>query len=150
MGWRTSTRQVTSPYLDRVGRAFPGGCYEIEPWRAWLVADGIGDDPCDETPHPVLAWMAAAGGMGLTWPEFFGWFDATAADGPMFGEHRTSFHGPLQIGTTYDVHGGVVSVERKHGRVAGVFDLVSYELILSTDRPVVSCYNSIIFPRRSR
>lgn len=94
--------------------------------------------------------MAAIGGMGMTWQEFFDWFGATAEEGPVFGEHRTTFHGPLQIGTTYDVHGSVVSVERKQGRTAGVFDLVGYELFLSTDRPVVTCYNSIIFPRRPR
>ncbi|TYL46362.1 hypothetical protein FXB39_13255 [Nocardioides sp. BGMRC 2183] len=140
-----------NPYADRIGRAFPGGTYDLASWRCWLVADTLVDDPYDETPHPVLAWMAGVAGMGMTWDDLFVWFDATANDGPMFGEHRTTLHRPLEPGASYDVSGRIVSVDRKVGRRAGAFDIVGYELDLHHDgEHVARCYNSIVFPRRSR
>lgn len=137
-------------YEDRVGREFPGGTYSLAPWRTWLVADALLDDPWDEAPHPVLAWMAGVAGMGMGWDDLFGWFDARAEDGPLFGEHRTTLHRPLEKGATYDVSGRIVSVERKVGRRAGTFDVVGYELDLHLDGThVARCFNSIVFPRRS-
>ena len=133
-----------------VGREFPGGSYTLEPWRAWLLADALGDDPAEEQPHPVMAWMAAVGGMGITWDELFEWFDATADDGPMFGEHRTTLHMPLRPAATYRVSGKITSVDRKTGRRAGTFDIVGYELYLHDgDGHVATCWNSLVLPRRS-
>ena len=137
-------------HLAQVGREFPGGSYAVAPWRTWLVADALLDDPWDEVPHPVLAWMAGVSGMGMTWDELFAWFDASATDGPMFGEHHTTLHQPLHKGATYDVSGRIVSVVRKVGRRAGTFDIVGYELDLRHEgEHVARCYNSIVFPRRS-
>ena len=139
----------TSPWAHVVGREFPGGSYTIDPWRAWLTADAIGDDPRDPVPHPVLAWMAAVGGKGIEWDGFFEWFGATSDDGPMFGEHRTTMHRPMRTGATYAVTGSVVSVDRKVGRRAGTFDIVGYAFELHDgDDHVATCYNSIVFPRR--
>lgn len=137
-------------YERLVGKAFPGGEYTVDAWRAWLVADTLFDDPWDGVPHPVLAWMAGVAGMGVTWDELFAWFGATADDGPMFGEHRSDLHRPLEVGRTYAVSGRVVSVDRKVGRRAGTFDIVGYELDLH-DRTlhVARCWNSIVFPRRA-
>lgn len=144
-----SARRHADDYSDRVGREFPGGSYTITPWRTWLVADTLLDDPWDETPHPVLAWMAGVAGMGMTWDDLFAWFDAGPEDGPMFGEHRTTLHRPLRRGATYDVTGRIVSAERKVGRRAGAFDVVGYELDLRlAGEHVARCYNSIVFPRR--
>lgn len=144
-----------SPYAGLVGREFPGGDYTLTASRAWLIADALGDDPWDPTPHPVLAWMAGVGAMGVTWDELFAWFGATADDGPMFGEHRTTMHRPLTGGATYRVSGRIVSVQRKSGRRAGVFDVVAYELDLHlSDDPagelVARCHNSIVLPRREK
>lgn len=141
------TSEAEGGYAALVGRELPGGHYTIEPWKAWLVADALGDDPRQEVPHPVLAWMASVGGMGLSWDEFFAWFDATAADGPMFGEHRTTFHAELTYGD-YQVKGRVTSVDRKSGRRAGVFDVVGYELDLHRGTEhVATCWNSLVLPR---
>ncbi|MCF8608388.1 hypothetical protein L5I01_34050, partial [Gordonia sp. HY442] len=112
-------------YTALVGREFPGGAYRIEPWRAWLVADVLGDDPYDETPHPMMAWMASVGGKGMTWDELFAWFGATADDGPMFGEHQTTFHASLTC-ADYRVTGRITSFDRKVGRRTGTFDIVGY------------------------
>lgn len=138
----------------QVGRAFPGGSYTIEPWRAWLVADAVLAQPPSlkdadgRVAHPLFAWLAATGAMGVTWDELFSWFGATAADGPVFGEHETTLHRPLRIGATYRVSGRIVSAERKVGRHTGPFDVVGYELDLHDDGHVATCWNSIVFPRR--
>ncbi|SEO53906.1 hypothetical protein [Trujillonella endophytica] len=148
----------------QVGRAFPGGTYTVTPWRAWLLADTvlapppslIGDGGEAPVAHPLFAWMAATGAMGITWDELFSWFGATAADGPVFGEHETTLHRPLRVGASYRVSGGIVSAQRKVGRRTGTFDVVGYSMDLHevpTDGPapgvhVATCWNSIVFPRR--
>lgn len=144
------------PDLDglraQVGREFPGGIYVLEPWRAWLLADCLGDDPYTQVPHPVLAWMASVGGMGASWDQVFSWFQSCAADGPMFGEHRTTMLGPLLLGATYQVRGRITSVDRKRGRQAGVFDIVGYEFDLhdrADGTQVARCWNSLVLPRRA-
>lgn len=142
--------ETSSSLHSLVGREFPGGSYTLEPWRAWLLADALGDDPSEAQPHPVMAWMAAVGGMGITWDELFGWFEATADDGPMFGEHQTTLHMPLRSGATYRVSGKITSVDRKEGRRAGAFDIVGYELYLHDEQEhVATCWNSLVLPRRS-
>src|SRR5690625_7521561 len=75
-----------------VDRPFPGGHYTIEPYRAWLMADTVADTLQPSVVHPVHAWLGATEGMGITWDELFAWFDASADDGPMIGEHVTQLH----------------------------------------------------------
>ena len=142
---------------QQVGRRFPGGEYTVHPWRAWLLADAVLAeppsllDPEPQVAHPLLAWMAATGAMGISWDELFTWFDATAADGPVFGEHETTLHRPLVVGATYRVAGSIVSAQRKTGRRTGVFDVVGYSMDLadtSDDVHTATCWNSIVFPRR--
>jgi hypothetical protein len=140
-----------------VGRGFPGGSYTVHLWRAWLLADAVLAEPPslqgggDQVAHPLFAWMAATGAMGITWDELFAWFGATAADGPVFGEHETTLHRPLRVGATYRVTGGIVSAERKVGRRTGTFDVVGYAMDLhdgGDGAHVATCWNSIVFPRR--
>ncbi len=146
----TGMSDDTARYSALVGREFPGGEYTIEPWQAWLVADALGDDPRDRVPPPVMAWMASVGGMGMTWDDLFAWFDATADDGPMFGEHRTTFHTAIAC-ATYRVTGRITSFDRKVGRRTGIFDVVGYEFDLRRDGELVAtCWNSLVLPRKER
>ncbi|MEV0595725.1 hypothetical protein [Nonomuraea cavernae] len=136
----------------QIGRRFPGGTFTVEPWRAWLVADVVLDEPGGEVAHPLFVWLAATGATGLTWDDLFGWFGARASDGPMFGEHETTVHRPLRVGGVYQVSGEITSAERKVGRSAGPFDVVGYQLELYDEADgahVATCWNSIVFPRRS-
>lgn len=143
------TELLPAHLAKMVGRPFPGGQYTIEPYRAWLMADTVGDTPHPTVVHPVHAWLGATKGMGLTWDELFAWFEASADDGPMIGEHETQLHQPLKVNVTYLVSGHVASVERKRGKTLGVFDLVEYQLDLHDEsgRRVATCRNSIVFPR---
>lgn len=140
-----------------VGRRFPGGIYTVEPWRAWLLADAALAEPpslvgaTPQVAHPLFAWMAAIGAMGITFDELFAWFGSSAADGPLFGEQETTLHRPISVGTTCRVAGGISSAERKAGRRIGTFDVVGYELDVhdaTTGEHLASVWNSIVFPRR--
>jgi len=132
-----------------VGRRFPGGEYTV---HAWLLAEPprmTGHGP--QVAHPLFAWMPATGAMGVTWDELFTLFGAAAAasDGPVFGEHETTLHRPMQVGATYRVNGSIVSAEGRVGRRTGVFDVVGYLMDPHSDDDHVStCWNSIVFPRR--
>jgi hypothetical protein len=135
-----------------IGRAFPGGTYTIEPWRAWLTHDAILAPTSGALVHPVFVFLAATGSMGMTWDDLFAWFGASADDGPMFGDCHISITRPLQVGQTYRVSGRILFCERKSGQRLGAFDLVGYVLELSDfggSEAVASCRNSIVFPRRA-
>ncbi len=134
-----------------VGRPFPGGTYTAEPWRSWLTNDTVLGPQSDPALHPVFAFLATTGAMGLTWGELFAWFGASAADGPMIGDCEIELLQPMVAGSTYRIGGEICSAERKVGRRAGTFDLVNYRLDMrdDMDRLVATCRNSLVLPRRS-
>jgi hypothetical protein len=69
----------------------------------------------------------------------------------MVGEQRFEFHGPLEIEKEYEVDGGIVDVQRKKGRRAGVFDIATFELRMrepGADGPLAVSTTSFVFPRR--
>lgn len=116
------------------------------------MADATLDEPDDAIAHPVFVWLTATKAMGVSWDELFAWFGASAADGPMFGEHETTVHQPMRVGGTYQVSGEITAADRKTGRAAGVFDVVGYRFDLhdkESGEHVAGCWNSIVFPRRS-
>jgi acyl dehydratase len=144
--------QVTEDELaSLIGRPLPGGTTTITRHRHWLARDTVLSEPLpDDLAHPLFVYLATDA-MGVTWDEFFALCGASAADGPMFGEHETEVISPLRVGTTYQVSGSIVSAERKSGRRAGVFDVVGYRLSLTdgSGKVVATTTNSIVFPRRS-
>lgn len=134
-----------------VGHEFPPGEFTIEGYEHWLTLDAVGAiDLPEGVAHPMYAYYAALGGMGVTLDELFELAGSSAADGPMFGEAGLEFHELLHIGKTYRVEGEITAVTRKEGRRAGVFDIVTFELRVSDmDGSVVSVStNSFVFPRR--
>ena len=134
-----------------VGRRLPGGEYTIEPYVNWLVND-IVEAPVDSpVAHPLFAYIASARGKGLPWDEVFEICGATAADGPLFGEHRTELLRPLVPGETLTAAGEFTTAVRKSGRKTGVFDIVGFEVTLTgADGEVAArTYNSVVYPRRA-
>ncbi len=95
-------------------------------------------------------YYGALAGMGLSVDELFALVSASAEDGPMFGEAEIELRRPLQVGATYAVSGGITGVERKEGRRAGAFDIVTFRLELTGEggETVAVSTNSFIFPRR--
>lgn len=134
-----------------VGRPIPGGEYVVDDYVDWLLVDVVEGERGDGVAHPLLAYLAAARGKGLTWDELFAVCGATAADGPMFGEHETELRRPLRIGERLTVSGAFESAERKTGKRTGPFDVIGFHLTLTGEDGEVAAVtrNSIVFPRRS-
>lgn len=134
-----------------VGMPLPGGEYTVTAHGNWLASDAVEGRREGNTAHPLSVYLAAARGKGMTWDELFALCGATAADGPMFGEHETVLNRPIQVGETFAVTGRFVSAERKRGRRAGVIDIVAFEVGLTGFDGTVAATstNSIVFPRRN-
>ena len=134
-----------------VGRALPGGTFTVEPWRAWLTHDAILAPQDDNVLHPLFAYLAATGAMGISWDGLFEWLGTSASDGPMFGDCELAYYQAMRVEGTYVISGTIESVQRKEGRRAGVFDLVGYGLRVEDEDgdPVATCRNSLVIPRRA-
>jgi acyl dehydratase len=136
---------------ELVGTEFPLGTFTIEEHEHWLCADAVLSPPLPEgIAHPMYGYYAAVAGMGKSLKEIFADAGATADDGPMFGEAGLEFHKPLRVGATYSVTGRYTSAIRKHGKRAGVFDIVEFQLEVTdeTSAVVVVSVNSFVYPRR--
>ena len=146
-------RPMTLDDLERlVGVEFPVGEFTIEGYEHWLTTDAIDSPPLPAgVAHPMYAYYAALGGLGLTLDELFAMVGSSAADGPMFGEAGLEFREAMRVGETYRVEGGITGAARKTGKRAGVFDIVSFELRVVDSSGTVAAVstNSFVFPRRT-
>jgi hypothetical protein len=134
-----------------IGYRFPGGSFTIAPYEHWLTCDVVLAEPARAgTAHPMYVYYAALGGMGISLDELFALVGATADDGVMFGEAAIEIAKPLVVGATYEVRGEVTGAERKSGRRAGVFDIVTFALDVIDEQGAVcgTSTNSFVFPRR--
>jgi hydroxyacyl-ACP dehydratase HTD2-like protein with hotdog domain len=92
--------------------------------------------------------MAMRGCTSIT--QLFELLGADAEAGVMFGECGLTFERPLRVGARYDLDGEILSIERKHGRRSGAFDLVTFEVrIREHDSGELACtnLNTWIIPR---
>jgi len=140
---------MSDDYSHLIGHRFPGGRVTIPDWLAWLWRDAVLAQDAAPGVHPGLAYLAAVQGSGVTFQDIFDLAGATAESGPMFGEQTLTFAAPLQVGTEYRVEGEITDVVRKHGRRAGTFDMLTFELrLLGADGSLVATnVNTFIFPR---
>jgi hypothetical protein len=136
-------------YSHLVGHRFPGGRVTIPDWLAWLWCDAVHSESLAPNVHPGLAYLAAVRGSGVTFQEIFDLAEVPAESGPMFGEQTLRFERPLEIGREYEVEGEITGVTRKHGRRAGTFDMLTFELRIREigGDVVASNVNTFIFPR---
>jgi hypothetical protein len=133
-----------------VDKPFPGGVYTINSEQNANVCRLLGTTAApDGTAHPIFAYIATRVGCGLGVDEICAVADARTQDGPMVGSLELEFHRPLRVGETYTVTGEFKSIMRKHGRRAGVFDLLVFELRLSTTegRVAVTATQSWVLPK---
>jgi hypothetical protein len=146
---------VTEEELEAlVGTKFPGGSFTPESYFNWLTCDAVLAPELinADSAHPLMVYLATQAGIGLSLIELFDLFLGKSEDGPMLGEWGMTVHGPVHVGTKYDVSGMVVAVHRKTGKKTGVFDIIQFELQLresaDPDRLVAVTNSSFIFPRR--
>ena len=138
-------------YAHLVGHRFPGARVTLPPYAAWLWADAVGAAPDAALAHPSMAHLVGLRGTGMTIAEILALLDATADDGVLLGETDFAFAAPLVPGATYDCDGEIVSVRRKRGARAGVFDLLTFTVRIREpggDPPVATCSFTMVFPRR--
>lgn len=138
-------------YSHLIGHRFPGGKVTVPEWMNRLWADACLAEDTTPLVHPVLTYFAAIEGSGVSFQDIFDLMEAAADSGIMFGEQRLDFAGPLEVGREYEVEGEIVGVERKVGRRAGTFDLLTFALRLrepGAAEPRVVSTSTFVFPRK--
>jgi hypothetical protein len=147
---------MSAPHpLDRhpldhlVGRPLPGGDWAFGGHESWLLHDAVHSTP-EPAAHPIMAFLVAQRGLGVTVAELFELFGTDMADGPLLTESTLDLRADLHPGVRYQVRGSVVSVQRKSGRTLGVFDLLTarFEVLAPDDpAPVATVTNVYALPR---
>ncbi len=139
-----------SDYTHLAGHTFPGGTYTLPSYVSWLWTDAARLPPDPQIAHPGLIYLVAIRGSGVSIQDIFDLMDATADSGVVFGEYQVQVNGTLRPNATYDCDAEVISVERKSGRRAGVFDKLSFRVSIreqGATEPVAVTTNDWIFPR---
>ena len=135
------------------GRTFPGGSFLISGPEDDRMRDVVGAPPRQaDVAHPIWLFAAPQRALGITIDEFFAWCGSSSAEGPMLGETRLTMPRPLRVGRNYAVSGRIVAVQRKEGRRAGTFDIVTFELQLAERGSGDGGWQArtgFVFPRRS-
>jgi hypothetical protein len=141
---------TTHPLGHLVGKPLPAGRYRVADYESWLAHDALYSDPADPEPHPVMAFIAAQRGLGVTVAELFRLWATEMADGPMLTESTLEFPGEFRAEVEYLVSGTVVAVVRKTGRTLGAFDLLTarFEVAEPAREPVAVITNVYALPRR--
>lgn len=147
----TDITQEVHPLQHLVGEPLPGGRYTLAGFESWLGHDALYSAP-EATPHPMMAFVAAQRGLGVSVTELFRLWGTEMSDGPMLTESTLEFPGEFRVDVEYDVQGTVTSVVRKSGRTLGVFDLLTarFELAEKGEQaPVAVVTNVYALPRRN-
>jgi hypothetical protein len=132
------------------GHRFPGGSYRLPAHEAWLWADATGGAPGDELAPPEIGYMVGLHGGGASIADIMRLFEADEDSGVLFGELTFEIESPLRPEVEYEVGGGIIAVERKRGRQAGVFDRATFvhELTATGEaEPSMRVTHVWIFPR---
>ncbi|HEY4097432.1 MAG TPA: hypothetical protein VGM33_18055 [Baekduia sp.] len=138
-------------YTHLAGHRFPGGRYTLPAYESWLWTDAVAGTPDPLAAHPEIAYMIGLHGGGASIADIMALLGADEDSGVMFGELQFAFDGVLRPGAAYDVAGEVVSVERKEGRRAGVFDRATFVHRIAEAgacAPVATVTHVWIFPRK--
>jgi hypothetical protein len=141
---------VISPGLEHLpGMELPAGSFTVTPEDQAQLAASLGRG-APEGAHPVWAYIATQRGIGISVADLCALADFDVDDGPMLGSVEMTYSRPLELGVEYRVTGEVVGIERKHGRKAGTFDVMTFrERLLAPDgAEVASTTNTFILPRR--
>jgi hypothetical protein len=134
-----------------VGTDFPTGRFTVAPHEHWLACDVVGLEPwAAGVAYPLWPYYGILMGLGIDLSDLFAMFGASDEDGVMAGETSVRLHRPLEVGATYTVPATCRSIERKHGRTLGTFDLMWFDLQIvdASGEVVAEVGNSFVFPRR--
>jgi hypothetical protein len=129
--------------------ALPEGVFTITAEDQALLSEALGRGDAGGA-HPVWAYIATQRGIGISVADLCALADFDVNDGPMLGSVELTYAAPIELGIEYRVTGEVLGIERKHGRKAGTFDVMTFrERLLAPDgAEVASATNTFILPRR--
>lgn len=133
------------------GTSLSEGSFTITSKEAGDLEEAIHASPsADGGVHPIWVYIATQRGIDVSVAELCALADFDVADGPMLGSVQIDCAGPLQVDVPYRVTGEILDLERKVGRKAGTFDLLTYRLVMSApgDVTVAACTNTFVLPRR--
>ncbi|WP_053227268.1 hypothetical protein [Solirubrobacter soli] len=127
----------------------PAGSFTITAADQEQLVAALGTGAWPE-PHPIWAYIATQRGIGISVAELCALADFDVNEGPMLGSVELAFSAPLELDVSYTVTGEVVGLERKHGRKAGTFDVLTFRerLVAPNGAEVASTTNTFILPRR--
>ena len=124
---------------ELVGYRFPSGTYKIEHWENYLLTEATaGEHVSSAYAHPSFLFHAPLAAVGLSYQEIFDLCDAESADAVRAGEYDWEIFRTLEEGIQYQAQGQILSVERKTGKRAGVFDAVAFAIELSDTKGVAA------------
>ena len=141
---------MTAPGFEQLpGTTLPEGSFTITQEEQRQLTEALGS-PDAEGAHPVWAYFATQRGIGISVAGLCELADFDVNDGPMLGSVEMTYSGPIRTGVQYRVAGEVVGIERKHGRRAGTFDVLTFRerLIGADGEEVATSTNTFILPRR--
>lgn len=129
--------------------ALPDGAFTITAEDQDRLSDALGRGDAGGA-HPVWAYIATQRGIGISVAGLCALADFDVNDGPMLGSVELTYAGPIELGVRYRVTGEVLGIERKHGRKAGTFDVMTFRerLLAPGGAEVASATNTFILPRR--
>jgi hypothetical protein len=132
------------------GTELPAGSFTITPEEQEQLAGALGREPTGADPHPIWAYIATQRGIGIGVADLCALADFDVGDGPMLGSVELTYSAAIETGVEYTVTGEVVGIERKHGRKAGTFDVMTFRerLLAPGGAEVASATNTFILPRR--
>lgn len=137
------------PLDHLVDQPLPEGHWAFGAHESWLLHDAVYSQP-EQVAHPIMAFVVAQRGLGVTVAELFEMFGTDMADGPLLTESTLDLRADLHPGVRYEVRGTVVSAVRKSGRTLGAFDLVTarFEVVDPDSRePAATVTNVYALPR---
>jgi hypothetical protein len=109
----------------------PNGRYRISSVLDAEIRQSSGGVPAqDGRAHPIFAFLAALGGMGISAADLFEMYGASIEDGPVLARCGIRYHRPLLVEHDYEVEGLITSVTNKKSRRFGSADHIALELKL--------------------
>jgi hypothetical protein len=139
-------------FEDLPGTALAPGTFTITSDENRRMAEILGTTPAaDGSAHPIYAYTATQRGIGTGVADLCALARFDVADGPMLGSVALEYAATIHVDTPYRVEGEVTGIERKQGRKAGVFDILTYRerLLNEAGELVASATNTFILPRRT-
>ncbi|MCL7466141.1 hypothetical protein [Phaeovulum sp. NW3] len=100
----------------------------------------------DQRAHPIFAFVAALGGLGLKIADLSAALGLAFERGPVLARCRIGYNAPLLVDRHYDVRADIEALERKPSRTFGAADHLHLSIRLSDDYPRSQTRLHIIYP----